>query len=218
MKSLKKSFKDIKKFPGWAFWFPATLLKVMYRYLFRHEVDDPSGILQSEYAKVGVIWHNRLLYFPAALPKKLRKKTTAVVSASRDGQHTSDLLKYFNIGNVRGSSSRGGVHAQREAIKVIQSGRNVAFTPDGPRGPIYVMKKGAIQLASLTGAPIVIVTHNASKYWELKSWDKFRIPKPGAKLTLTLRGPFFIPQNLDDEGLEKYRQEIESKLNEISVD
>ena len=142
----------------------------------------------------------------------------AVISASRDGQYISDLVSHFGIGCLRGSSSRGGANAQREAIRAIQNGKHIAITPDGPRGPRYTMKRGPVQLASITGKPIVLVAINASKYWQFKSWDGFQIPKPGAVLTLVMRGPFYIPADLDDAGLEKYTREMESTLREITVD
>ena len=218
MEYLKKKFKKIRKAPVWAYWFPATLLKLMYKFLFHHQIDDPAGLLQTDYPKIGIIWHNRLLYFPCAINDKLRVKTSAIVSASRDGQHTSNLLHHFGIKCARGSSSRGGAHAQLEAIRELKSGRNAALTPDGPRGPVYVMKKGAIQLASITGAPLFVVSHNASAYWTFKSWDKFQIPKPGATLTLVMRGPFYIPPDLDAESIEKFRQEIEQIMKDITLD
>ena len=167
---------------------------------------------------IGLIWHNRLLFFPCSINKKQRRRTVAVISASRDGQYISDLLSFFGIRCARGSSSRGGAHAMREAIREIKNGNNVAITPDGPRGPAYVLKKGAIQLASETGAPILLTALHASKYWKLKSWDGFQIPKPGAKLTLVIRGFYNIPQNRDAESLEKYRLEIEEELNKITAD
>lgn len=218
MQYLKKKFKKIKKVPIWIYWFPATLLKLLYKFLFHHKVDDPAGLLETEYPKIGIIWHNRMLYFPCAINGKLLEQTVAIVSASRDGQHTSNLLHHFGIKCARGSSSRGGAHAQLEAIRELKNGRNVALTPDGPRGPVYVMKKGAIQLASITGAPLFVVSHNASKYWSFKSWDGFQIPKPGATLTLVLRGPFYIPPDLDAEALEKHRQEINRIMIETAVD
>lgn len=215
---LKKKFRDIKKFPRWIYFLPAMLMKCYYHIAFRHETDDPNGLLDVDSPKIGLVWHNRLLFFPCSIKKRQLGKTTAIISASRDGQYISDLLHHFGIQCARGSSSRGGAHAQREAMRELKNGSNVAITPDGPRGPAYILKKGAIQLASVTGVPIIAVALNASKYWKLKSWDGFQIPKPGAKLTLVVRGWFYIPPDLDADSLEKYRLEIENELKKISVD
>ena len=215
---LKKKFRNIKKYPRWIYFLPAILIKCYYRLAFRHELDDPDNLLSTTTPMIGLVWHNRLLFFPCSIKRKQLNRTVAVISASRDGQYISDLLSFFGIRCARGSSSRGGAHALREAIREIKNGNNVAITPDGPRGPAYVLKKGAIQLASETGAPILLTALNASKYWKLKSWDGFQIPKPGAKLTLVIRGFYHIPQNLDAESLEKYRLEIEEELNKITAD
>lgn len=215
---LKKKFRNIKKYPRWIYFLPALVMKCIYHLAFKHEIDDPDGILDTDFPKIGLLWHNRLLFFPCSMKKSLRVKTTAIISASRDGQYISDLVSHFGVKCARGSSSRGGAHAQLEAIREIKKGNNVALTPDGPRGPAYVIKKGAIQLASVTGAPIVAVSINSTKYWKLKSWDGFQIPKPGAKLSLVIKGCFYIPPDIDAESLEKYRAEIEKQLKNITVD
>lgn len=80
------------------------------------------------------------------------------------------------------------------------------------------MKKGPIQLASLTGAGVIPITINASRYWSVKSWDKFQLPKPFCKLTLILGDKIFVPPDLDDAGIEEYRQKVEAALLAMTVD
>ena len=142
----------------------------------------------------------------------------AVVSASRDGQYVADFIKQFGIGSLRGSSSRRGANALLGAIHAINEKKNVAFTPDGPRGPRYVLKPGPVILASKTGAPILPVSINASRYWEIKSWDGFQIPKPGAKITMIIGETIKVPADLDAEGIEKWRKTVEDALNAVTVD
>ena len=78
------------------------------------------------------------------------------------------------------------------------------------------MSRGPIHLASETGVRILPISVNYSSYWELGSWDRFQIPKPWAKITLRLGEPVIIPPNLTDDELEKWRQEVQRRLNEIS--
>ena len=218
MISFKKKFRSIKKLPTWIFWFPATLLKLLVLCCFRVRIVDPHNLIETARGAITVTWHNRLLFFPALFPRAARERTVAVVSASRDGQYIADLVSFFQIRCLRGSSSRRGATAQLEAIRAIRQGLHVAFTPDGPRGPRYVMSKGPIHLASLTGAPVVPVTINASRYWSIRSWDAFQIPKPFATLTLVLGDPISVPPDLDSEGIEQYRKIIETRLREIGGD
>jgi lysophospholipid acyltransferase (LPLAT)-like uncharacterized protein len=218
MKLFKKQFRNIQKLPTWIFLPPALLLKFMKTFMLRTEYIDPNNYIENSLANVTVTWHNRLLYFPVIFPKKTRKKTMAVVSPSRDGQYIVDLISHFGLKSLRGSSSQKGARAQRAAFKALDDGYNVSFTPDGPRGPKYKMSRGPIHLASKTGSPILPLSINASRYWSLGSWDGFQIAKPFAKLTLIIGDVIEIPPDLDAEGLEEWRQIVETKLMAITKD
>ena len=120
---------------------------------------------------------------------------------------------------MRGSSSRRGVNALLDSVRVMkEEGHNVVFTPDGPRGPRYKMKPGPIMLASLTGAPICPLSINASRCWSAKGWDGFQIPKPGSTLTLVLGKPIYVPAGIAGEELEQWHQKVEDAMNAITVD
>ena len=215
---LKHGFRQIKKFPTWIYFFPALLMRVVFKIFFRVEIIDPNQICENPRGVIGLVWHNRLLFLPTAFPARLRKHTFAMVSASRDGQYLSDFLKHFSIRTLRGSSSRKGANALLGAINAIDNKCNVIITPDGPRGPKYRIKKGAVMMASKTSAPLVPVTINSSKCWQLKSWDNFQIPKPGAKLTLIIGDPINVPQNINDSTLEDLRIKVEQALLAITSD
>ena len=151
----KDKFRQIKRFPRWIYWLPAKTLQLMCHTLYRIRIEDPENLRYSTGGCIGLAWHNRLLYFPAIIPAESRKRTAAVVSASRDGQYVADLISMFGIRSLRGSSSRRGANALLDSVKVMrEENLNVVFTPDGPRGPRYKIKPGPIMLASLTGAPI----------------------------------------------------------------
>ena len=212
----KQKFRDTKKLTDWIFVILAGILRFMRFCFFRVEVIDPDDLIHKGERLVGVTWHNRLLFFPAVFPKEVRKRTVAVVSASRDGQYIADLIKCFGLRSARGSSSKGGLNAQLEASRALAEGSHVSFTPDGPRGPRYTMSKGPIHLASLHKTAVMPVAVNASRYWECKSWDRFQIPKPFCKLTLVIGKPIYVPENLDSETLEHYRKLAEDALNQIS--
>ena len=218
MKSFKKRFRRIKKLPAWFFFFPSILLKSMCFCLFRHRIVDPLNLIETTTGCVSVTWHNRLLYFPAIFPKIARHRTVAVVSASRDGQYVSDLISFFGIKAMRGSSRKGGANALLGATRALQDGFNVSFTPDGPRGPKYTMSRGPVYLASAHGTKIIPVSINASRYWSVKSWDNFQIPKPFCTLTLVVGTPVAVPVGLDEKGIEEWRLKVQSALMEITVD
>ena len=215
-------FRQIKKFPSWIFFLPAKILDLL-SVIMRHEIIDPNKLLD-EYDKpdghqvIGLVWHNRLLFYPSMCPRKARRKTVAVISASRDGQYIADLVAQFGIRSVRGSSSRNAAKVLHEAFKSLKGGCLIGMTPDGPRGPKYHLHKGAIQLASKMGIPIAPMAVNYSAYWELKSWDGFQIPKPWSKITLVVGDEIMIPADLTPEEFEAYRLKVENALNAITVD
>ena len=215
---LKKKFRSVKKLPDWIFVLPALLMKLIFKCLFRFELIDKNGSVERARGYIGMAWHNRLLFFAPAFPRRIRKRSVAVVSASRDGQYVSDFIKCFGIGSLRGSSSKKGANALLGAIHAIKEGKNVVFTPDGPRGPRYVLKPGPVMLASKTGAPVIPLAINASRYWSVKSWDGFQIPKPFAKLTMIIGDPISVPPDLDADGIEKWRKIIEESMNTINQD
>lgn len=219
MTSLKQRFRQVKKLPDWIYWFPARLLQLIFHTLYRFELVDPLNLCRDPHRYICVTWHNRLMFYPAAFPKRLRIRTKAVVSSSRDGQYVADFIKQFGIESLRGSSSRRGAMAQLAAIEKIRDEQAcIVFTPDGPRGPRYVMKTGPIHLAGVTGAEIVPVSINYSRCWSVRSWDGFQIPKPWAKITLVIGSPIAVPPRLDADGIENFRKLVEDALLKITVD
>lgn len=220
--SLKHRFRQIKKLPTWIYWVPSRFIMLLAK-IMRHATDDPEGLvdkytMSDDKKAVAVTWHNRLLFFAAVFPKRVRLRTVAVISASRDGQYIADLVSMFGVQSVRGSSSRKGANVLHAAMKTIKGGSLIAMTPDGPRGPKYKLSRGPIHMASSLGVPIIPVLVNYSSYWSLGSWDGFQIPKPWAKITLVVGEEIFIPADLDNEQFEEYRKKVEAGLMKICKD
>ena len=214
---IKQKIRSKQKLPTWLFWFPSVLMRFMLLF-YRIRVHDPNHYCQTAQGMIGLMWHNRLMFFAPIFPKIARRRTKAVVSASRDGQYVADFIKCFGIGSLRGSSSKKGVNALLGAIHAIKEGKNVVFTPDGPRGPKYQIKNGPVAVASKTGALLVPFVLNSSRCWKLKSWDEFQIPKPFSKLKMVVGKPIEIPSDLNGEDLEKYRLIAENSLKELTCD
>ena len=139
-----------------------------------------------------------------------------MISPSRDGQYIADLAKQFGVMSVRGSSRKRAAGVLNEALSVLRKGNNISMTPDGPRGPKYKLSMGPILLSSMTGYPILPISVYASKYWQLRSWDNFQIPKPFCKLQLVAGESIKIPPDLSDDEKEKWRKFVEEKLTEVS--
>lgn len=136
-------------------------------------------------AKIIVFWHNRLMIVPMLVHAFYRKKLRiiALVSSSSDGAYLAELLRYYNAGTARGSSSKRSLTATRELIRYLKEGCLIGITPDGPRGPKYVLKPGAVMVAKVCRAPIALLSADYSSAWKLnRAWDGFMLPKPFARI------------------------------------
>ncbi|MEP6621019.1 MAG: lysophospholipid acyltransferase family protein [bacterium] len=125
------------------------------------------------------LWHGELL---PLLWQHRGENVAIVISEHRDGEIVARIAESLGYATVRGSSSKGGSRALIGLMREIDAGRDGAITPDGPRGPAHVFAPGVAVAAQRTGALIVPIRASASRSWRLKSWDKFLIPKPFARV------------------------------------
>lgn len=138
-------------------------------------------------------WHGRLILQPFMLPRP----TYALMSKHRDGRLMRCAAWWFRLYSIPGSSSKGGAHALRLMARTLKEGKNISITPDGPRGPHMKAKPGVMELARLTGAPIIPITFSATRYWRASSWDHFMIPKPFSTLYIKYGTPLFVSKKED---------------------
>jgi lysophospholipid acyltransferase (LPLAT)-like uncharacterized protein len=134
-------------------------------------------------------WHGTML----PLLWQHRKEHVAIlISEHGDGEVIARIAHSLGYHSVRGSSSRGGERALLGTARELESGRDVAFTPDGPRGPLESFAPGALIVSHRTGAPLVLITVDAPRAWRLTSWDRFLIPKPFARVTIGYEDPLRV--------------------------
>jgi lysophospholipid acyltransferase (LPLAT)-like uncharacterized protein len=154
---------------------------------------------------IAVSWHGELFISPQMYRKLYPKeRTSAIISKHRDGEFIARVLNFFKIMPVRGSTNKGAFSALIDSIKVLKRGENLLITPDGPRGPRHFVSAGAVALAIKQKLPIMIVSFRASSYWQLKSWDKFVVPKPFSRVDIyyqTIR-----VQEPKDRAIEQLRE------------
>ena len=202
-------------------WFAGKLVALLMRIIgltLRFEVEDPQRQREKSATGVPVIWvfwHNCL--FASPLAKKRYSggnRASALASASKDGAVIESLIACFGVKTVRGSSSRRGVAALIALKKALRAGEQLFITPDGPRGPRYVLQPGVIKLAQSTGVPIIPGRFYHSSSWRLNSWDRFHIPKPFSKITVRVGDSIHVPAKLDEQEFENYRESVQNALLE----
>ena len=194
----------------------AAILRSLFLTL-RLRIEDRSGILKEESPRPSLIcfWHNRILGITYAFDRlypKNRLGVTVLTSPSRDGEILAQLVAAFGMGSVRGSSSRRGSRALLELVRLVRIGRDIAITPDGPRGPRYSLGPGVIQLAQSTGARILPVHAKFQRAVRMKTWDGFIIPLPFSTISVTIDTPIEIPESLTDAEFESARKQLEDLL------
>ena len=191
----------------------------------RYRWQDQSGLIEEGAHETVIfsIWHNRLalsllIHRNYVLKRQPARRLAALVSASRDGGLLARVLEHFGVQPVRGSTSRRGPQALLELTRWAEQNYHLAITPDGPRGPCYVVQEGIISLAQLTGRPIVPVSYYLNWKIRPKSWDRFQIPLPLARVEVVFGQPIRVPRDATDSERETLRQQLEQSMREMTRD
>jgi hypothetical protein len=154
-------------------------------------------------------WHNRMLMAPFFYRGRGLK---ILISLHADGELISRVMRRFGFGSIRGSTTRGGSSAFRKLLREAKRGMDIAITPDGPRGPKYTVQKGIIELARITGLPIVPVTYSTKHRYLCPSWDALVVPRPFTKGVFIWGEPVWVEDKGDEDRREKARVELESRM------
>jgi lysophospholipid acyltransferase (LPLAT)-like uncharacterized protein len=157
------------------------------------------------------LWHESILF---GVAWKIR--ADALISRHADGEFIAQAARHLGFGTVRGSSTRGGGAALLQLAR--RRGRHLVVTPDGPQGPRRRVQPGVALLASLTGLPVVPVGVGCTQAWRATSWDRFLIPRLGARAVFVVGPPVVVPRGLTRAGLESHRRRIELEMLRATAD
>ena len=138
-----------------------------------------------------------------------------VTSLSADGEILTDIVTRLGYSTVRGSGSRGARRVVIQLTRKLREGVDVALAVDGPKGPAFEAKAGAVLLAKLTGCAIVPVAACTKTYWRFQSWDRFRLPLPFNRALICVADPITVPENASDEMVEVERANLERVLLDL---
>ena len=165
--------------------------------------------MQSDQAFILSMWHNSCTI--AAWVMK-GSRITVMVSDSKDGEYVSRLAGYFGINTIRGSSSSGSEKAIRSALRLLAQKKPIAITPDGPRGPIYKMKSGALWFAASSKSPIIPLHIESSRQWVFNSWDKHCFPKPFSTIYVGVGDPIYLEREELETDIDQVMLQVEQKM------
>jgi lysophospholipid acyltransferase (LPLAT)-like uncharacterized protein len=166
---------------------------------------------------IPVYWHQHQLFCVKQLlaQRRVGLKLGFLISPSVDGEIGAMIVRSLGGVVIRGSSSHTGARALRDYYQALaHEGVSPAITPDGPRGPPWKFKAGAVLLAQLSGRPMIPLSYAASRAWMIK-WDRFVIPVPLSRIAIAVGEPVYVPKGLDAAGLERVQLDMERRLGAL---
>src|SRR5208283_3119729 len=169
---------------------------------------------------IPVYWHQHQVF----CVKQLLELSSAgvklgfLISPSVDGELGAMIVRKLGAEAIRGSSSHTGARAFADFYPaLVQQGISPSITPDGPRGPPWKFKPGAILLSQMSQRPIIPMAFAASRAWKIK-WDRFVIPLPGARIAIVVGAPVLVAKGLDAEGLARLQGQMEQNLGGLFLE
>jgi lysophospholipid acyltransferase (LPLAT)-like uncharacterized protein len=197
--------------PSLAYWY-IRFLKATVRRRYRNREALDGAVRQSE-AQIYAFWHSRLVF---ARFGWFGDKGIVLQSQHRDSRMLGRVMSRFGLGQVWGSTTRGGMSAVREVLRRIKDGYSVAIAPDGPRGPQRRVQPGVITIARMSGIPIVPFTYSARPSRRLGSWDRMTFPYPFGRAVFIYGEPIFVNRHADEAEQERLRVALEDELNRLT--
>jgi lysophospholipid acyltransferase (LPLAT)-like uncharacterized protein len=166
---------------------------------------------------IPVYWHQHQLLCAKYLfeQRDAGVKLGVLISPSVDGEFGALLVRRLGGEVIRGSSTHTGARALRDFYQaLVHEGISPVIAPDGPKGPPWKFKPGALLLAQLSQRPIVPLSYCASRAWKV-SWDRFVIPKLGARIVIAIGEPVYVPKGLDAAALERLQADMEQRMTAL---
>ena len=190
------------KFTGMIFHFFYRILSGITKREYYYEIENFNMNSQN----IVVFWHRKI--FTVCNATRIIKRKASMVSASNDGEILSELLRREGNELIRGSSSRDNIKSLKEALRYAKNNYTLGIAIDGPRGPIFEPKAGAVYIAQKTRLPKNPVRSKSNKKWIFKKiWDRLEIPKPFSKNVHFVGKPFYINKNMTLEEAQKIVKE-----------
>ncbi len=160
-----------------------------------------------------LFWHSRIL--PLAHLHR-NEGVVVLISEHRDGELIARLVERRGFLTARGSSTRGGARGLRHLVRGLREGKDLAITPDGPKGPPRRLKLGALVAAQLSGAPLIPLAVGARRAWRASSWDRFLVPHPFARIEAVYGPPIRVPRDADGPTLLELAARVDAEVNRLT--
>lgn len=177
---------------------------------------DAAAVMAAPEPLIGAFWHNRLMLISAAWPRP--RPLAMVMSEHGDSRILGIAVADYVTRPIWGSSRRGPAAALKGMLQALRDGVSVGITPDGPRGPRMRCRRGVVQAAMRTGAPIVPAAWSVSSRTVARSWDRFVIAWPFGRGVIVYGPPIRVPADADAAAVEACRRAVEDALIAVTAE
>ncbi|MFQ5784753.1 MAG: lysophospholipid acyltransferase family protein [Alphaproteobacteria bacterium] len=178
--------------------------------------ETPESYWRADRPFILAFWHGRLMMMPYCWPRG--RAMNMLISRHPDGRIVARVIARFGLASVEGSSGGDGSAALRAALRALARGECVGITPDGPRGPRMRASAGVVELARLSGAPVLPAAFAASRRRLLESWDRFVVPLPFSRGVFVWGAPVEVARDADAAAREAARRAVEDGLNAVTAE
>ena len=196
------------------------LLAATYRIEKRLGAEHIEPYIDSEQICAPCYWHQHHVVGSTLIRSWVQRgfKACFLVSGSVDGEVPARIARAWGAEVIRGSANQSGALALRDMQGMMKNGYSIVTTADGPRGPRYEFKAGAILMARIAAVPIIPIACAADRAWYLDRWDNFMIPKPFARLVLAIGEPYTIPPDTALDALEPHRVNVQAAVMSLMAE
>lgn len=199
-------------------WCGKIYIDFIYRstkWQYLNATNHPLDLLVEETPIIFCVWHGRQFMMPRFWPSTAQ--LWVVGSTSRDGQLALATAERYRINLISRSRCNGSSNAARRILQVLRSGHSVGLTPDGSRGPRMRVQKGVVELAKLSGCPLVPATYSCSNAIIVSSWDRFLLPLPFGRGVFSVGTPIAIDREASPAQVEDARCALERQMNAMTA-
>ena len=200
----------------------ARAIMFLLRSTYRYKKTIGSEIAERIIADTGkayvpCYWHQQHIVCGNLMRDWLQQGFRAgyIVSPSVDGEVPARIVRSWGGEVIRGSAANTGALVLRDAQEMMKRGVSIVATSDGPLGPAFEFKTGTVLMARIGGAPLVPVACAADRAWYMKTWDRFMVPKPFARIVIAVGEPLPVPRNASTDEMEAIRAQMQSALESL---
>ncbi len=190
------------------------LLTASYRYETVIGAGNAEMFVASDRVCAPCYWHQHHILCSVLIRRWVQRgfKACFLISGSVDGEVPDRIARAWGAEVIRGSANRSGALALRDMQGMMKRGYSIVTTADGPRGPRYEFKAGAILMARIAAVPIIPIACAANRAWYLDRWDNFMIPKPFARVVIGIGEPYPVPPDLPLDEIEPHRRNVQQAV------